>query len=31
MGIVDAVATVDGKKACSAELVFIVADRDEKI
>ncbi|MBA2914409.1 3-hydroxyacyl-ACP dehydratase FabZ [Limosilactobacillus frumenti] len=31
MGIVDAVATVDGKKACSAELVFIVADRDAKI
>lgn len=31
MGIVDAVATVDGKKVCSAELTFIVADREEKI
>lgn len=31
MGIVDAVATVDGRKACSAELVFVVADRQEKI
>ena len=31
MGIVDAVATVDDKKVCSAELVFIVADRKAKI
>lgn len=31
MGIVDALATVDGKRACSAQLVFIVADRDAKI
>ncbi|WP_212780454.1 3-hydroxyacyl-ACP dehydratase FabZ [Lactobacillus corticis] len=31
MGIVDAVATVDGKKVTSAELTFIVAERDEKI
>lgn len=27
MGIVDAVATVDGKRACSTEMVFIVEDR----
>lgn len=31
MGIVDATATVNGKTACSAELVFIVAERKEKI
>jgi 3-hydroxyacyl-[acyl-carrier-protein] dehydratase len=31
MGIVEATATVDGKTACSAELVFIVAERKEKI
>lgn len=31
MGIVDAKATVNGKTACSAELVFIVAERKEKI
>lgn len=31
MGIVDAQATVNGKRACSAQLVFIVADRDAKI
>lgn len=31
MGIVDATASVNGKTACSAELVFIVAERKEKI
>lgn len=31
MGIVDAVATVDDKKVCSAQLVFIVAERQAKI
>ncbi len=31
MGIVNAVATVDGKKVCSAELTFVVAERTEKI
>lgn len=31
MGIVDAVATVNDKKVCSAQLVFIVADRQAKI
>ena len=31
MGIVKAVAKVLGKKVCSAELVFIVADRQAKI
>ncbi len=31
MGIVDAQATVNGKLACKAELVFIVAERTEKI
>lgn len=31
MGIVGAQATVDGERACSAHLVFIVADRDAKI
>ena len=31
MGIVKATALVDGKKACTAELMFAVYDRDEKI
>ena len=31
MGIVKAAALVDGKKACTAELMFAVYDRDEKI
>ncbi len=31
MGIVNAVATVDGKKVCSVELTFVVAERTEKI
>ncbi|KRM27731.1 beta-hydroxyacyl-(acyl-carrier-protein) dehydratase FabZ [Limosilactobacillus panis DSM 6035] len=31
MGIVDAVATVGERKVCSAQLVFIVADRQAKI
>ncbi|WP_304682925.1 3-hydroxyacyl-ACP dehydratase FabZ [uncultured Limosilactobacillus sp.] len=31
MGIVDAKAVVNGKTACSTELVFIVAERKEKI
>ena len=31
MGIVDAVATVAGNRVCSAELVFIVANRDAKL
>ena len=31
MGIVDTQVIVDGKKACTAELMFIVADRDKKL
>lgn len=31
MGIVDTKAKVNGKTACSAEVVFIVAERDQKI
>lgn len=31
MGIVDAVATVDGQRACTTEMFFIVEDREEKI
>ena len=31
MGIVETQALVNGKLACSAELVFIVAEREEKI
>lgn len=31
MGIVETQAIVNGKKACTAELMFVVADRDEKI
>lgn len=31
MGIVETKAVVDGKTACAAELMFIVANRDEKI
>ncbi len=31
MGIVKATALVEGKKACTAELMFAVYDRDEKI
>ena len=31
MGQVDAVATVDGKRVCTAKLVFFVADREAKI
>lgn len=31
MGIVDAEASVDGKRACTTELFFIVEDREEKI
>ena len=31
MGIVETAALVDGKKACTAELMFIVEERTEKI
>ena len=31
MGIVKAVATVDDRRVCSAELTFIVAEREEKL
>lgn len=31
IGLVQTTARVNGKKACTAELMFIVADRDEKI
>ncbi len=31
MGIVTAKALVDGKTACVAELMFVVAERNQKI
>ena len=31
MGIVKAVAMVDDRRVCSAELTFIVAEREEKL
>lgn len=31
MGLVQATARVNGKKACTAELMFVVAERNEKI